>query len=399
MDTLFLVGLSIIMGFAGGKLFKKLKFPSVVGYLIMGIILGPSLLNILELPVVENMDIISDFALGIVAFSIGTSLRIAVMRNLGAGVFTIILGESFGAFILVAAAVYLLTKKMYLALVFGALAPASAPAGTWVVLQEYRAKGPLTNTILAVVGLDDGLAIFIYAFAAAIAKVLIVGGHTLSFKQMILTPVAGILSAILMGGVIGLILISLLRKLQDKKDYFILSLGAIVLCTGLSKMFDLSLILSNMILGMVMANTYLITSKRASEVIENITPPVYVMFFVLAGAHLQIKLLLGMGVLGIVYIIGRTLGLISGAFIGASIAKADENIRKYLGFAILSQAGVAIGLALLISKEFGPLGEAGKQVALLAINTIAATTIFFEVVGPFTTKYAITKAGEAGRKK
>jgi Kef-type K+ transport system membrane component KefB len=318
---------------------------------------------------------------------------------MGMGVFTIILGESLGAFILVALAVYLLTKKMYLALIFGALAPASAPAGTWVVLQEYRARGPLTNTILAVVGLDDGLAIVIYAFAAAIAKVLVAGQGSVSFSNVILNPVMEIFGAVMLGAVIGLVLVYFLRKFQNKSDFLVISVGTIMLCTGLSKIFNLSLILSNMVVGLVMANTYLITSKRTSDILESITPPVYVMFFVLAGAHLQVKLLLGMGVLGIVYILARTFGLISGAYIGAVLAKAEENIRKYLGFAILSQAGVAIGLALLISKEFSVLGETGKYVALLAINTIAATTIFFEVLGPITTKYAITKSGEAGKKK
>jgi Kef-type K+ transport system membrane component KefB len=397
VDVLFLVGLGILWGFLGGKLSNRIRFPAVIGYLVFGLILGPSILNLFQPDVLDDLGIISDLALGFVAFSIGCEMRLSVLKRMGRGILTIVLGESLGAFIMVTCFVYLLTQELHLALIFGAMAPASAPAGTVVVLQEYRAKGPLTNTILAVVGLDDGLAILIYALAISVAKLLLFGAGTSSLAWMITTALVEILGAIAFGSIMGLALGVWTRRVRRPDDLLSISLGAILLCTGLSKMFHMSLILSNLALGALLANTALRASRRVFETVRKITPPIYIIFFVLAGAHLDLHLLAQMGLLGLVYIMGRTSGLIGGSYIGAMLAKAESTIRRYLGLGILSQAGVAIGLSLLVSREFGALGDAGHRVALLTINTIAATTIVFEIIGPLTTRLAITKAGEVGK--
>ncbi|MFC2060998.1 cation:proton antiporter [Elusimicrobiota bacterium] len=398
MDLLLLTGIAILLGFAGGKIFNKIRFPAVVGYIVTGILLGPSLLNIFSIELVDRMGIISDFALGLVAFSIGNELRIGVLRKMGMGIITIILAESFGAFLVVGLGVYLLTHELYIALIFGALAVASAPAGTWIVLREYKARGSLTDTTLAVVGLDDGLAIVIYGFAAGIARVLIEHKDKLSIQNSFIWPLMESGGAIILGAVLGIILVYIMRKMRDKDDYFKLSIAGIMVCTGLSNIFHLSVILSNLFLGLVMANTFLMTSRKAVESVIKIAPTVYIIFFVLAGAHLQIGLLPKMGLLGLVYIVGRIIGKMCGARLGTTLAKSEEKVRKYLGLAILSQAGVAVGLAILVGRTFGSMGTEGKYLASLAINTIAATTIIFEIIGPITTKIAITKAGEIGKK-
>ncbi len=397
MDILFLTSFAIFFGFIGGKIFNKFKFPAVVGYIITGMLLGPSLFNIFSLNTVARLGILSDFALGIVAFSIGNELRIGVLKKIGYGIFTIILAESLGAFLLVGIGVYLLTHKLYIALIFAALAPASAPAGTWVVLREYRAKGPLTNTILAVVGLDDAFAIVIYGIAAGIAKILIEHKEALSIGNILVGPLKDIMGSLFLGIILGLGILFVLRKLHSKEDLFTVTLAGILACTGLANILHLSIILSNMVFAVTMTNIYLLTTRKAIETVEKITPPIYIAFFVLAGAHLQIGMLPQMGFLGLIYILGRTLGLMGGAYTGATLAKADPNVRKYLGMAILSQAGVAVGLAILVGREFSGLGEVGNNLALLAINTIAATTIIFEIIGPLTTKIAVIKSGEAGK--
>ena len=176
MDILFFIGIAIILGFISGKFSNRLKFPGVVGYLFAGLILGPSIFKIFNLELLDKIGVFNDLALGVVAFIIGSEIRMSTLQKMGRGIITIIFSESFGAFLLVALGVYLLTHKLYMALIFGAMAPASAPAGTAVVLQEYKAKGPLTNALYTVVGLDDGLAIMIYAFAAALAKLFLIGG-------------------------------------------------------------------------------------------------------------------------------------------------------------------------------------------------------------------------------
>jgi Kef-type K+ transport system membrane component KefB len=236
----------------------------------------------------------------------------------------------------------------------------------------------------------------IYAFAAALAK-LSLGGGTVSFLTVIKGPLIEILGAIILGGLVGILFGYLTRRLRSRNEVLAVSLGVILICTGLSKYFNVSLILSNLSLGMVFANLFFLANRRAYQALQSIALPIYIIFFVIAGAHLQISFLPVMGVLGLVYIISRTFGLVGGAFLGATMSRSNPVIRKYLGLGILSQAGVAIGLAILVTREFSGLGQAGQDLAVLVINTIAATTIVFEIVGPIATKIAITRAGEIGK--
>lgn len=396
MDILFFVGIAIICGLLGGKCSNRLKSPAVVGYLIVGLILGQSGLNLFGLKVLGKLGVFNDLALSLIAFMIGSEMLMSVLRKIGKGIAIIIFSESFGAFLLVAGGVYLLTRKLYMALIFGAMAPASAPAGTAVVLQEYRAKGPLTNALYAVVGLDDGLAIVIYAFAAALSRAFLTGEQT-SIYYILKGPVIEISGALLLGGFVGISLGYFIRKVDNRNEVLAISLGAIFICTGLSNYFKFSLILTNLIAGMVSANFFVFANRRITDTFASITTPIYIVFFVIAGAHLQIRLLPSMGLIGIVYILCRIVGLVGGSFMGATIAKSEPVIRKYLGLGILSQAGVAIGLALLVTREFASLGEAGQKLSILMINTIAATTIVFEIIGPIATKIAISKSGETGK--
>ncbi|MCD6539611.1 MAG: cation:proton antiporter [Candidatus Omnitrophica bacterium] len=398
MEPLFFVGIVIILGFISGKFSNRLKLPGVVGYLICGLLLGHSFFNILSPSLLEKLVVFNDLALSLVAFIIGSELQLSSLRKVGKQIITIIFSESLGAFLLVGLGAYLLTKKLYLALIFGALAPASAPAGTAVVLQEYRAKGPLTSALYAVVGLDDGLAIIIYALASALAKLLITH-QSFSLFSFMKGPLIEILGAIFLGGVLGGGLGFFVQKIRRKEDLLAVSMGTIIVCAGLSNFLHFSLILSNLTLGMVFSNLFPFTNRRLVDTINLVVLPIYIIFFVIAGAYLKISLLKSMGLLGLIYIICRSLGLMGGSYLGALISGAEKVIRKYLGLGILSQAGVAIGLAILVSREFSSLGEAGQDLSLLVINVIAATTIIFEIVGPITTKVAIYKAGEAGRKR
>ncbi len=328
MDILFFIGIALILGFIGGKLSNKLGFPAVVGYLLAGVICGPSVLNIFSLELIGKLGVFNDLALGLVAFIIGCEMRMSILRKMGKGIIAIILSESFGAFILVTIGVYLLTHKLFIALIFGAMAPASAPAGTAVVLQEYKAKGILTNTIYAVVGLDDGLAIVIYAFAAAISKFLIVGGE-ISLSRVLFGPLVEIFGAIITGGLIGIVFGYFVRKIRHSGDILSFSLGAILVCVGISKFLQFSLILSCLSLGMVFANVYLLANRRAYNALQSITLPVYIIFFLIAGAHLQLYLLPAMGLLGIVYIITRSVGLVGGSFVGATSGGASGEYPVY----------------------------------------------------------------------
>jgi len=395
MNLLFFIAIAIIFGFLGGKIAQRVKLPGVVGYLVAGLIFGPSFLNIFNEEFVESMNIFASFALSLVAFIIGSEMKRSSLKEMGRGIGTIILLESFGAFLLVGTCVYLLTGKLHLALIFGAMAPASAPAGTVAVLQECKAKGRLTNALYTVVGLDDGLAIMIFAVAVALAR-MVIGGEKLSIVSFLEGPVLEVILSIALGSAIGAAAGYLMRRLSSDDAVLATSLGSILICTGIAMRFNLSLILANLSLGMIYVNLYPAANRRAYRAIEFITLPVYIIFFFLAGAHLHINLLPSMGFLGLVYVLARIGGLMGGAYLGGVISKQVAVIRKYLGVGILCQAGVAIGLSLLVAGQFSPLGEEGKSLAVIVVNTIAATTIIFEIIGPMGTKFAITRAGEFG---
>ncbi|MFB0561280.1 MAG: cation:proton antiporter [Candidatus Lokiarchaeia archaeon] len=388
-----MIGLALVLGIIGGKILNKLKFPAVVGYLIVGIFLGPSVFGLFKLDLLDRMGIITDFALGIIAFIIGNELRWGFLKQLGGKFVTILFAQAIATFILITLGVYLLTHNLALSLILGSLGVATAPAGTVVVLQEFRAKGPLTTSLLAIVGFDDGLALMIYGFASALAMFSIGGSKGASLQSVLEWPLLRISGAIVMGILLGLALSYVVRKRHDKNEILTWSLGAVLICTGLANVFHFSLILATMALGMTMANTFSLSGRRTFEAIQSITNPIYIAFFVLAGAHLQMGLLPKMGLLGLVYILARGLGKIGGASLGAYISKADMNMKKYLGFGLLSQAGVAIGLAMIVQREFGIYGE----LATVTITIITATTIIHEILGPVGVKYAISKAGEIGQ--
>jgi len=397
MNELLAIGILIVIGVIGAKLINKLRLPSVVGWLIVGAILGQSGLKLFTPDFLERVGFISDITLGLIGFIIGAEITVATLRRLGGGIISVILAESFGAFILVFIGVWLLTHDVALALLFGALAPASAPAGTVAVLQEYKADGPLTKALLIVVGVDDALAIMIYVFAASYAKVL-VGNVHLSVAGMIGKPLLEILLAIGIGGTLGWLLGFSTQKIRAPETLLPVSIGVILICVGLSKLLHFSLILANVVLGTVAVNTFPRAAKRISDHLQIFILPFYVCFFALAGAHLNFSLLVKIGLLGTIYIICRSGGLIGGAWLGATIGKQPPTIRKYLGLGILSQAGVAVGLAYLVNREFAPLGPSGVRISSIVLTIIAATTIVFEIIGPICTKIAITKAGELYKK-
>lgn len=409
LPILALIGLVALVSFYFGKLTKTIRLPLIIGYMFFGVIIGPSFLGILTPSIQSQLSFITEIALGFVALTIGLELNLNDLRKQGAGIISIIFAESFGAFILVFFVVWLVTGNIVLALIFGSIAPASAPAGTVAVIKEYRAKGPLTKALYAVVGFDDGLGIIIFGFASAIAKNILnnqAGISSGGFFSLILTPLKEIALSIIIGLVVGALFCILVRKLKSSSDYFIHIFGIVLLMVGLSHAFHLSLILTNMTAGILIINTQrhnLIESMHKE--LTNVIPLLFILFFTLAGTSLRIGVLPSLGFLGIAYILARSAGLIGGSRLGALFGKVSKNVRNYIGLGILSQAGVAIGLSLIVKQDFGGLGKvvettgtalvtSGDQIGTIVITTVTATCIFFEIVGPILTKIALKKAGE-----
>ncbi len=398
-----MLGIAVIVGFYVAYLARRSRLPSIIGYMVVGILLGPSLLNLFDKPALERFSFITEMALGFVAFSIGSELSISSLKRQGIGIVSIILAESFTAFAVVVVAVYVLTRDLPMALVFGAMAPASAPAGTVAVIQEYRAKGSLTKALYAVVGFDDGLAIIIFAFAAALAKSLLlgaVGNAGGGVMSAVMESAVEVMLSLVVGGTIGLIFCQLVRRLDSARDIFVVLVASVFITIGLSIQWHLSLILTNMVVGFVLANVRSEAAvRRITAPLMEVMPLVFIMFFFLAGAHLDLATLPALGKVGVVYIIGRTAGLMGGAWLGGKLGKVEEKVKRYIGLGILSQAGVAIGLSLIIKHEFVQLAakhnlDHAAQIGTDTLTIITATCIFFEIVGPILTKIALRRAGE-----
>ena len=400
LPILLVIGFLAFAGLFVGKSMRYIRLPSIIGYMLIGVLCGPSLAGILSHEVIGRLSFLPEIALSFVALSIGLELHFPSLKREGKGIVFIILSESLMAFAVTAAGIYLLTRNLPLALLFGAIAPASAPAGTVAVIQEYKAKGPLTRALYSVVGFDDGFGIIIFGFAAAIAKSLLsaeTGAAPEGIWQMVSTPLLEVGLSLGAGAALAFIFTIIARKLKGGRDLFIFIFAVVLLANGICIRFHLSSILTNMVVGILIVNTQ--ANKLVEQIrseIGRVLPLLFVLFFVLAGTNLHIAALPALGLIGLIYIGCRSTGLVGGAWFGAAITRAPDNIRKYLGIGILSQAGVAIGLALIVSNEFSALGEPGSYIGRTVITTVTATSIFFEIIGPILTKVGLKKAREIG---
>ncbi|MFN2151067.1 MAG: cation:proton antiporter [Anaerolineales bacterium] len=398
-NPLSTIGLLLIISFLGSKIFQRFGIPQVVGFIVLGVLHGPSFLNVIPLDVSQELLFISEVALGLIGFDMGSHLRFSEIRKLGKSILFILIFEAFGAFFLVTLGVYALTRTWYTALIFGALSSATAPAATVDVLAEYDAKGPLTTTLLAVVGLDDAISLLLYSLAAAFATSLMAGGETLSLFEILELPFIEIGGSLILGASMGFGLNWLLHRMKNRHDAMAISIGFVLLGAGVSLVLDFSLILTTMVLGSVTVNCCPDHGRRIRYTIEQAGPVIYVLFFTLVGARFQIDLLPTMGLLGLAYIILRSTGKFGGAWIGGQLGQAEPVVRNNLGFGLLSQAGVAVGLALASASRFSQYGAEGQALGSLIINVITATTFVVQIIGPIFVKFAITQAGEIGKAK
>ncbi len=397
VSLIALVGFAILTGLYAGKVARKIGLPSLIGFMIAGAIMGVSILQIYNVEILEHLSFIPEIALGFVAFSIGSELNLSVLKRLGRSLTAILLCETLFTFALVTLGVLLISGGDWpMALIFGAMAPATAPAGTVAVLQEYKAKGTLTQALYAVVGFDDGIAVLIFGFAAALSKSLL-SSETGGSANIIATagkPALEIVISIAAGLLIGIVYTRLVRLIRSHDNIPALTFGFVCVAVGLAITYGFSPILTPMAMGFVLSNTSRSESGIVANRLRPLMPLIFILFFFIAGAHLNLASLPSLGLLGLVYILARSAGKIIGAGFGARIGKAPSNIRKYLGIGILSQAGVAIGLSIAVAQQFSQLGTHGSEIGIAVITTVTATCIIFEIIGPIMAKYALKKAGE-----
>ena len=381
LNTLLDLAIMIFFGMFCGRMAKHLRLPNVTGYLVAGLIIGPAVLSD---DFLDSTSIISDVALGFIAFSIGNEFKLSYFKRVGAAPIIIACMESLFAVIFVVAGLVISGQSLPFSLVLGAIAAATAPAATIMVIKQYRAKGPVTESLLSVVAIDDATALILFSLAVAVAQALTDSGASLGAS--LLAPVKEIGGAIVVGALLGFIFLIPLRFFQKQGNRLSLIVGFIFAGIGISNLFGFSSLLLCMSMGAIIAN-FSPDVEKLMDICDSVTPPIFMLFFVASGADLKLSVLPTVGVIGVIYIVLRVVGKMVGASVGAAMGKCDKKVRTYLGPCLLPQAGVAIGLSLAA-------GSVVPHYASQIRAVILCGTLIYELIGPAITKLSLKKAGE-----
>ncbi len=387
LDTLRYVAIVIAAALTFAKLLGKINFPDVTGYLLAGIVIGPMVLNLVPEHAVKNLEILSEVALAIIAFNIGAEMNLSSLRRTGAAVLTVTFMQALTTFFAVWLLLWLVMgmDKIF-SLLIGSIACATAPAATLLVIKQYHAKGPVVDTLIPVVAIDDAICIMAFGICASIAE-SVVSGAGLDIHSAFLEPVKEIVFSLGLGisaGIIGTMIVKFIKH-EGELTAFIVS--GIFILTSLALHMHLSTLLVMMSFGLSLSNL----SRRgatAESSLDGLTPPLFMCFFTLSGADLNFTVFKSVGLIAVVYILARAAGKIFGAYAGAKITRMEPAIQKYLGFALLPQAGVAIGLSLIATRIIG--GTEGSKIRAIVL----AATVVYELLGPIITKLALIRAGE-----
>ena len=418
------VAILLLVALFSTRLMRVIKLPNVTGYIITGIIMGPFIFGLLFnnftfenidkskiYEFVDKIGWVSTVALGFIAFSIGTSFKKDTIKSLGKRVIVITILESFGASLLVIIALFvahLLSKgqvSLELVLTLSAIASATAPAATLMVIKQYNARGPLVNTLLPVVALDDAAALILFAVLFQLASAL--AGGTISPYSIVVKPLLEITISLAVGTALGFFISLKNRFFKSRNNRLIWCIFSIFAALGIYYLFklenmggfELSSLLICMMAGAIYTN-FVKDSNRTLDVMDRFTSPIYMMFFVISGASLDLRVFFdknGLFVLliALIYIIFRVVGKWLGAFTGASITHTEPQVKKYLGFALVPQAGVAIGLSTTAYKIFSISEDPKiKETGALILAIILTSTLVYELIGPMVAKFALSKAHE-----
>ncbi len=396
-ETSVLLTIALMIG--GGVLFGRFaKFchlPNVTGYIVAGLVLGPCVLDLVSANTVEHLSIISTVSLGFIAFSIGNEFKISFFKRVGKAPIVIACLESlfavlFVLFALIIADVFFgLSFDLPAMLVLSAIAAATAPAATIMVIKQYKAKGPMTETLLAVVAIDDATAIMLFGIFVAVAQMLSGQANTSLAKQL-LAPMWEIFGAIVCGFILGLIFAIPLRWFKKDANRLSITIGFIFLALGLADIIGVSDLLMCMAMGAALAN-FSSEFLHISKLCDGFTPPLFMLFFVASGAELDVSVLPAVGAVGAIYVIFRVAGKYFGSYVGSAISHAAEPVKKYLGPALVPQAGVAIGLSLIATQVVPAYGAQIRAIILCG-------TLIYELIGPAIAKWSLYKAGEIAEK-
>ena len=407
MNLLLSVAFAVLAGLMMTRVVKKLGLPDVTAYLVAGVLIGPYALGRLNLPVgfhtleaVEGLNLMSDVALGFIAFAIGNEFRLSALKKTGKQATIVGIVQGLVAALFVDAALiglhFILGDKLPIssAITLGAIATATAPAATLMVVRQYKAKGRLTDILLPVVALDDAVGLVVFAVSFGVARAL--GSGAIDLVSVLINPALEIALSLVLGAVMGEILTQMEKLFNSNSNRLSMTIVFVLLTVAISKAefhigrvtIGFSSLLVCMMLGTIFCNRCIL-SGDLMEKADAWTAPLYVLFFVISGAELELDVFADLSVVGIglVYILFRSLGKYVGAYGSCKTTGCDEKVTKYLGVTLLPQAGVALGMCLMV-------GELGSYEGRLIRNIVLFSVLVYELIGPTLTKWALTKAGD-----
>ena len=409
MEYLLAIGLAMFAGLFLSRLASRFNLPDVTSYLVAGLLIGPLGLGALGIPhlglpsyeFVEKLGLISDVSLGFIAFSIGDEFRLEELKHIGRQATVIAIFQALSATIFVDVGLVILhlflgdALPVSTCIVLGAIAAATAPAATVMVINQYKAKGPLTNILLPIVALDDAVGLIVFAVSTGVAKALTSG--SINLISVLVNPAIEIVASLAMGAILGWVFSVVEKFFNSRSKRLSLAVAFVFLCTAFSKIeleFDsgVSIGFSSLLVCMMCGTVFCNLCDFSDEIMyrtDRWTAPVYVLFFVLSGAELDLRVFASAAVVGIglVYILMRSAGKIIGADVSSRFMKCPPTVCKYLGITLLPQAGVALGMSATVAADFGAEGAIMRNIVLFSV-------LVYELVGPILTKMALSAAGE-----
>ncbi|MHA1917858.1 MAG: cation:proton antiporter [Candidatus Ranarchaeia archaeon] len=394
---LFIIAGVLIITFLGGQFFKKLGIPQVLGFMLSGLILGISFLNVINQQFITFFTFVISLSLGFIGYNVGNEIEVDKVKENWKQLTPILILQSIGVYFFVTFFLFIVSQNLPLSMILGSLAAATAPAATAEVVWEYKARGPVTESLMFILILDDIIAIVLANIALQLGLVMMQPELAAQTNILfgLLYEVGG---SILLGIISGIIILKIIKKTSNQyATYLTLVISCILLVIGFAEIIHLSAILSCIILGMIVGNGTKKEERNINLEIEKITAPFIILFFALIGAQLDVSLFFSgitLTLISITYLVSRFFAKYIGTAIGGVIGKAPKQVSKYLGLCLLSQAGVAIGLAVEISNTFTNLGPVFNETGILILNVVGITTIINTMIGPLGVKYGLKKSRE-----
>ncbi len=390
---MLVLGVAIILGYIGGRIFMSHGIPGIIGYMLVGVILGEAVTGFIGNRDINFLTPFVDLALSFIGFGIGVELRIDRLRYLVRDIAYITATHTLFVTVLVGISIYLFTRDLAITLLLSTIAISTAPAATVKVLWEYNAQGELTTMLYSLVAIYDIVTSLVFALAYPYVESILVGYSEITV--ILSSTLYHLIGSLIIGVIFGFILDTILGLLHKESDMVWTLALANILITGIAESFGFSTVLIAIIAGFIAVNLKGPEEEEIFQVVKYGVEPILILFFVTMGAHMRFEYFALIGITGILYLVMRSVGKYVGSYIGGYLSGASYKVRRYVGLGLLSQGGLSLALASKVITDFSSISQYAEYVASVVFTVILATTFIFEIIGPILVKYIVIWSGES----